>query len=199
MPLTVCPTCSHGIKQARGFTWVDVHALVGGNHRGCGDGFPCPICMATQDMGKAGLLWIGTQFYPTPEAFDAEAGKLGISRRIHAIPRNFKVGETWILLAHLKGITAACASCEGVGLKRENGVTFMEVCGACNGERFVITPAIVKVWRPQRIEKILAESQRDSEEHHALEEKGISCVFFPDNDVDHRGSVYDSEEPDDNE
>lgn len=199
IPLTVCPTCSHGFKQARGWTWVDVNALIGGVHKDCHDAGPCPLCTATADMGKAGMLWIGEKFYPTPESFDNEAQTLGISRRIHAVPRNFKVGETWILLSHPKGICKECTACHGVGLKRENNVTIMERCEACEGERFVITPAIIKVWRPQRIEKILAESQRDSEEHKELEEKGITCVFVPDGDKDHAGSVYDSEEPEEEE
>jgi len=33
-----------------------------------------------------------------------EANEMGISRRIAAVPHGFKVGETWILLAHKEAI-----------------------------------------------------------------------------------------------
>jgi hypothetical protein len=193
--LTVCPVCSHGFKQTRGFTWVDVAGLVGGVHRGCLDQFPCPLCMATSEMGKAGMLWIGEKFYPTPEDFNREGNGLGYSRRIHAIPRNFKLGETWILLAHPIGMTIPCATCEHTGIVSEKDVP--SLCPDCRGARNVIIPAIFKVWKPERIEKILPESMRDSDEHMELEEKGITAVFVPDSDPDHKGSVYDEEEEED--
>ena len=55
-------------------------------------------------------------------------------------------------------------------------------------------PGIFKVWRPDRIEKILPESKRGSEEHLELAERGITAVFVPDNDPDHQGTVYDKDE-----
>jgi hypothetical protein len=59
------------------------------------------------------------------------------------------------------------------------------------GKAVVESPAIFKVWRPQRVEKILAESQRGSAEHKSLEEKGIVCVFVDGSDPDHQGSVFE--------
>jgi len=193
--LTVCPVCSHGFKQARGFTWVDVEGLVGGVHRDCQDSWPCPLCMATGGMGKAGLLWIGERFYKTPAAFEREAGELGISRRITALPRGFKVGETWILLAHPKAMPGQpCGACEGLGFLGNVGA--LEPCDGCDGKGKKDVAAIFKVWRPARLEKILGESQRDSDEVRELIEKGITPVFVPDNDPDHQGTVYDKEEDD---
>jgi hypothetical protein len=167
--LGICPTCGHGVKQTRGFTWVDAAALAG-VHPNCKDDFACPLCMAPHELGRCGLLWIGEKFYKTPDDFDREAASLGVSRRITAIPRGFKVGETWILFAHPKAVQV---------------VGVMEID---------YKPGIFKVWRPQRIEKILPESKRGSEEAAALSEKGITAVFVPDNDPDHRGTVYDDEE-----
>lgn len=191
--LTVCPVCSHGFKQARGFSWVDVAGLVGGVHKDCLDEFPCPLCMATESMGRAGLLWIGEKFYKTPEDFGQEAAALGVSRRIKALPRGFVVGETWILLAHPKTISTPCAECQADGWKLGSPET---PCEACAGKGTVLSPAIFKVWRPSRIEKILAESKRGSEEAKELEAKGISIVYVPDNDRDHMGSAYDKDEED---
>lgn len=166
-PLTICPTCNQGIKQTRGWTWVTPNTLFGGMHSDCMDGWhTCPVCQPTPD--RAGLLWIGEKFYPTPTEFHMEAADLGISRRIKAIPRGFEIRKTWILLAHPKAI-------------REFKESEYEA-------------GIIKVWRPTRIEKILPESKRGSEEAAELDKKGITCVYVPDNDPDHTGSVYESEE-----
>ena len=210
IPLEVCPTCSHGIKQTRGWTWVDTAALVGGVHPQCEDTFACPLCMAPQDLGRSGLLWIGEKFYKSPQDFDREAAALGVSRRIHAIPRGFKVGDTWILFAHPKAIETFVDADVDQGNVGEFPVTAIE-------ERRVWKPGIFKVWLAQRIEKILPESLRgraDRAGHcdrcmieasghewacfedcpHVLAEKGITPVYVPDDDPDHRGSVYDDDE-----
>jgi hypothetical protein len=194
--LTSCPVCSHGFKQARGWTWVDVAGLVGGVHRDCHDEFPCPLCMATSEMGKAGLLWIGERFYKTPAEFDAEGQTLGFSRRIKAVPRGFKVGETWVLLAHPKTIKGACEACNGTGIISEG--TNHEPCDGCEGQGSKFSPGIFKVWRPRRVEKLLPESMRGSAEELELVERGITPVFVPDNDPDHHGTVYDKDEADEN-
>src|SRR5215468_12521614 len=103
--LDVCPVCSHGFKQTRGFTWVDLFGLTGGDHTlkskhvmnptatgpadvpcgcfgltqiGVGD---CPVCCPKR-VGKAGLLWIGEKFYKTTRDFMAEGIAMGLSRRI---------------------------------------------------------------------------------------------------------------------
>jgi hypothetical protein len=193
--LDVCPTCSHGIKQSRGWTWVDTAALVGGVHPQCEDTFACPLCMAPQDLGRSGLLWIGEKFYKSPLDFDREAAALGVSRRIAAIPRGFKVGEKWILLAHPKAVMQMqrCECGHSYADHFHNGFGPCGVCPAdkCTLFQAALTPGIFKVWRPERIEKILAESQRGSAEALELIEKGITLVFVPDDDPDHRGSAHD--------
>lgn len=192
IPLEICPTCGHGIKQSRGWTWVDAAALVGGVHPNCGDDFACPLCMAPHELGRCGLLWIGEQFYKRPLDFDREAAALGVSRRIHAIPRGFKVGETWILFAHPKAIETPlnCPDCAQIlSVKRDDGALELH-CSLCGFTAPAYRPGIFKVWRPERIEKILPESLRGSPEAAELEEKGITPVFVPDDDPDHRGTVY---------
>lgn len=191
LPLTVCPCCGAGIKQARGFTWVDVNALVGGVHRNCRDEFPCPLCMATSGMGRAGLIWIGEKFYSTPGEFVREADQQGISRRVAAVPRGFKVGETWILLAHPKG--APCGQCAGAGLIGRG--LDSSPCDQCAGSGKV--PAIFRVFRPYAVEKIVTATQaRDEAAMDELRKKGITPVIVPDDDPDHRGTVYDDDQGD---
>lgn len=184
--LEVCKCCGQGIKQTRGWTWVDVAGLIGGDHQAalnyaagdnpssagtCKCPSYCPLCWNVQAMGKAGLLWIGAQFYPTIEAFEAEAQSLGISRRITTLPRGFEIGKSFVLFAHARGI-----------IKATGDLTAGYV------------PAIFRVWKPERIERIYKESERGGEAVQADEKRGITPVFVPDTDRDHQGSVYDKDE-----
>lgn len=202
-PLRVCPTCSHGFKQTRGWTWVDVAGLVGGLHQQCQDGFPCPLCMATEQMGKAGLLWIGEQFYKRPSDFLTEADGLGISRRITTIPHGFELGKTWVLLAHAYSGWEHCEGCGGSGLmpqltdRGEDGGTVPGPCESCKGHGGHKLAAIFRVFRPTAIEKIVTVSQAtNKDEMAALKKRGITPVVVPDDDKDHQGTVYeDAEEP----
>jgi hypothetical protein len=195
--LSVCPCCHGGIKQSRGWTWIDVAMLVGGDHGvPCLDLGFCPLCHDVKQLGKAGLLWIGEKFYPTPADFDREGVAMGISRRISAIPRNFKVGETWILLAHPKVVPGTIVDQEnlaGFGDQVAAG-TMTEAQAISYATKNVFKPGIFKVWRPSRIEKICKESERGTEAIAELEKKGITPVFVPDDDKDHMGSVHDKAE-----
>lgn len=200
IPLTVCPTCSCGFKQSRGWTWVDVHGLVGGAHEACKDTFkPCPLCDDPKSIGKAGLLWIGEKFYKTPGEFTKEGVAMGFSRRIKALPRGFKVGETWVLLAHSKTIeTWEDASTPTEAGPKEADAQILLDAPAIE-QRKVFKPGVFTLWRPSAVEKILPESKRDSDEVKELIERGITPVFVPDNDPDHQGTVYDTEEETDPE
>lgn len=186
---------------------VDLFGLVGGEHTVKSDltldavdepcaCFPnCPLCKNPKAVGKAGLLWIGEKFYKTPNEFMREGREMGFSRRVHAVPRNFKVGETWVMLAHPKGI--GCADCEGTGASANPADIEDPSCLMCHGTGKL--PAIFTLWRPTRIEKLYVESQRDSEETKKAIEQGITPVFVPDDDPDHQGSVHDKQTEDDAE
>lgn len=106
IPLTCCPTCGAGIKPARGFTWIDPRPFIAANpcKAALDDCAVCPMSVL-HDLQRVGLIWIGEQFYPTADAFRQEAQDMGISRRISRVPKGFKVGKTWVMLAHraLKG------------------------------------------------------------------------------------------------
>jgi hypothetical protein len=188
--LHTCPTCSQGIKQARGWTWVDLPKLVGGNHRvgdhpvvqaydsWCGCFAGCPLCHNVQAIGRAGLVWIGTAFYKTPEVFEHEARTQGISRRIASLPRGFELGKTWVLFAHPKAIYVREQLGDGGEVLEESKHL----------------PAIIKVWRPTAVERIYKESDRDNDAVQADEKRGITPVYVPDDDPDHQGTVYDKPE-----
>ena len=126
------------------------------------------------------MLWIGEKFYKTPLEFMREGKSMGFSRRIKALPRGFKVGETWVLLAHPKVIR-----------------TTEVIEGELIEQREKWLPGIFTLWLPSRIERIMKESERDGEEAKKLIEQGITIVYVPDNDPDHQGSVYDKPEDED--
>jgi hypothetical protein len=165
--LHVCPTCNHGIKQSRGWTWIDprpflVNAPECVLQRG---GIPfCPAATGFDFGKKVGLIWIGEQFYPTPEHFMAEAKMLGISRRVAALPRGVVIGESWVWLAHKKAVLR-------------------------DGQHL---PGVFYLWKPEGIERIVTATQaKDEGEMKLLTDRGITPFVVPDNDPDHVGDVYD--------
>lgn len=150
--LDVCPCCHAGIKPSRSWTWVTFQLIKDA---------PCrkPKCKGCHpfdgSIEKFGLLWIGEKFYSTPYAFNKEAITQGISRRIKAVPKDFVVGETWVLLAHRKCILDP-------------------VQKASDTEDNYI-PGIFCVFKPDRIEYVV-KADDDTEKLEAMEKRGITLV-----------------------
>lgn len=119
-------------------------------------------------IGRCGLIWIGEQFYPTPQSFMREAATMGVSRRITAVPRDFVVGETWVLLGHRKAAEKVCPDCgDEPGGDPE--------CPVCEGTTFVHVPGIITAFRPTAVEYVVKGDETD-EEIEAMEERGLTCV-----------------------
>ena len=104
LPLEVCPTCGSGIHKARHWTWINARELFKGAKCNAKKDF-CSRCILSPDTipERCGLLWVGEKFYSV-DSFNKEAMEVGISKRIKSIPRDFKVGETVVLLAHAKAV-----------------------------------------------------------------------------------------------
>jgi len=114
LPLDVCPCCHAGIKPSRSWTWIVPSQLFASAPECKFDMSTsfnkkklvtkvaqCTLCpVGKPPEGRHGLLWIGESFYDTPGAFMREAAKMGVSRKISAVPKDFKLGETWVYLAH---------------------------------------------------------------------------------------------------
>ena len=95
--LTSCPCCGEGIKPSRSPRWIKAELI----QRECSTP-GCQGCAPAKlpPEEKVLLIFIGTSHYPTPEAFMQEAARLGISRRLtNGVPRDFVIGETWVVLA----------------------------------------------------------------------------------------------------
>ena len=106
LPIEVsrCPCCDAGIKPTRSWAWFSPKMFFD---------FSCPPeCEIYQEGGRcepfkqdrAGILWIGGKFYPTPAEWTEEAEKMGVSRRISQIPKDLVVGETWAFVGHRKAV-----------------------------------------------------------------------------------------------
>jgi len=146
LPLECCPTCGGGIKFSRSWTWVNATALLADRdccYTDCGG---CPLA---EPLGRAGLLWIGEKHYETPEAWTIEAMKMGVSRRISAVPKDFILGRTWVLTAHIRAI------------ENPDGTW---------------SPGIFHAFKPTRIEKIVDGTESD-EEIEAIVEQGMVPVL----------------------
>lgn len=210
--LHVCPTCHAGIKQTRAWTWVKPRVLLADTYcqkqvldeliaAGTGGEIdfrklgadPCRHCpLAADNLPEtAGLIWIGEQFYPTAEHFMQEAKKLGVSRRISKVPRNFKLGETWVLVAHPKAVLRMPKTPE----EEQEAIEQTDITGRiCN---YLTRKGIITMFKPRAVEKIITESQsKDAAEMEKLAAKGITPVIVPDDDRDHQGSVHDRDEED---
>lgn len=166
-----CPHCGQGIGPARGFTWITPAVLFPAKGHGSGEhNARCPLGQIMYGDGpdfdppegqhrtgeKAGLIWVGGLYYPTPESFMDEAALMGVSRRVKAPPRGFKVGEHWIYLGHRKAI---------LGTEDDPEL----------GPKTVYTPGVITLFRPTAIEYVVKGDETD-EEIEALEERGITPV-----------------------
>lgn len=151
IPLRICNCCGQGIKQTRGYNWIS-GSLINSVPCKTGNCETCPFDKLVGDQEKLMLVWIGKKFYNTVKSFMDEAGFMGISRRLPALPRGFVVGETKIALAHPDAV-----------LEQDD-----------NGDP-IATPGIFYLFTPTRMEYVVRED--DSEDKlDRLEAKGITLV-----------------------
>lgn len=145
IPLMTCPCCGHGFKVSRGWTWVDADRLIEAAPECLRKKSACRLCpmdrMIRDGIGRAGLIWIGEEFYQTTADFNREAEAMGVSRRLHTVPHGFVVGETWVLLAHRKAILREAPRM---------------------GEKPQWIPGIFRLFKPERIEVIVKGDEPDS-------------------------------------
>ncbi len=187
LELGVCPVCHTGFKPARGWTWVnacilfeDAECSLTPTH---GGGIDCNCPLNTGGLlehPRMGLLWIGEAFYKTPEDFLREGQTQGLSRRITAIPKDFKVGETWVLFAHRKAVAKSCSHPQVRGedwTKSPETLSDEQVasCPDCKGTGIVEFSGIFSAFRPQAIEYIIKEDDTP-EKLEALEKRGVTLV-----------------------
>ncbi len=154
-PLGVCSCCGEGFRPSRGYRWVDGGRILGTAPAcaylpdGCRD--TCSFRSGNEDeIGRAILVWVSADSYPTTADFLKEAQAMGISRRItgDALPRGLVIGETWMFLAHKQAIDA---------LSPEPA------------------PGVFHAFQPSRVEYVVTGEESD-EEIESMVARGISPV-----------------------
>jgi hypothetical protein len=93
------------------------------------------------------LLWVGKNYYNSFSVYWEEAMRMGISRRIKTVPRNFVIGKSVVFLAHTNCIIRGGNMYPGVF--------------------FVFTP---------RVEYVVDKENDTDEKLDKLEKKGITIV-----------------------
>lgn len=171
--LHACPTCGGGIHQARGFAWILPDPLLDpGAHGSAEHDDVCPLGRAYTvehwaHGERAGLIWIGAAYYPSPQAFMSEASRMGVSRRIAQVPRDLVLGETWVALAHPKAIPGEC----------EHGAPAGFPCANCPKRRSTGEwhGGVITFFKPSALEYIVKGTETP-DELDALEKRGFRLV-----------------------
>lgn len=169
--MVVCPHCGAGIRPSRAWTWITPDVILNPHDHGHPG---CPLNAPGLMGDRAGLLWIGGSFYPTPDDWMREAQTMGVSRRIATVPRGFVIGETWVAVAHRKVIRDGWVN-------TDTDVTYRDMAAIVEaGVDFdlleeVWRPAVFHVFKPQRIEYVVRGDESD-EELAGYERRGIEPV-----------------------
>lgn len=166
VPLEVCPCCAAGIKPARGWTWINPQPFLKAKPCamvGTEDEDRCEMCPMECAPERAGLLWVGEKFYPTPADYMDEARKLGVSRRIVRMPQGYKAGDR-VYLAHRLTVRKDC-DCHGMEA----------LCEECGGKGHWLVPGIFTTFVPERVEYVCTGTETEAE-LDALLKRGITPV-----------------------
>ncbi len=172
VPLERCPCCGEGISFCRGWTWINLAKLT--------ESTPCRLpakkcggCPLNESIERAGLLWIGERYY-SMDSFTEEAARLGVSRRIKALPNDFKVGETWVALAHISAVSKDCPECGAAPGSARPFILQSKDCETCGGEQYH-APGIFHLFKPTAIEYVVTGTETE-DEIDALIKRGITPV-----------------------
>lgn len=188
IPLAECPCCRRPpIHLTRGIQLVGAQYIFGmalpcerGDQAGTSAGHHsrCVLCnenlllKSGDPKDKFFIVTIGKEHYPTPEAWTAEADRLGVSRRLPAIPKGLVLGKSWILVAHPE----AC----------ERRLTVRGEGDLHPVEKLQKVPGIFHAFRPTRIELIVTPSMgKEKWVQDLVEKKGVTLVEVPEDDPDH--------------
>ncbi len=168
-PLGGCPVCGGGIHASRGWTWIEPRRLFRLPEESCNKKLPLAVApalyMAGSEMrcercpmgfcmpeGRHGLIWIGEKHYKAPQEFLAEARKMGLSRKIKTVPKNFRLGETIVYLAHRCAVQTV-----------EHGTPL--------GDVQKMLPGVFSTFMPTGIDLVVADAENVPEKAEKLAEQ----------------------------
>lgn len=174
-PLKTCRVCGNGIRVGRNFTKILPKSLFG-NHEDCQENRDhCLMCKPVSD-DPSYIMRVGREY--SIDSFVEEACRLGVSKRIHQIPRELKLGKTIVYLAH----SDACTEVDTSPDKPKKRNPKKEQLKLVEVEKVKKCLGIFTAFVPQRIEKIYWESEIEKmsdEEKKELEKRHITPVGVP--------------------
>lgn len=163
--LRPCKTCGQTINFARNFQWIPRKFIH--DNRNPEAPIPeespfCTICRDTvfdarcEPTDRVGVIWIGEQFYKTPEVFMAEAQQNGICRRLSSIPRGLVPGKTLVFFAHQKVGADRCECCGIVdGESGAERITRQNACKVCGGKGELPVAGLFSAFIPEKFEMVV--------------------------------------------
>jgi hypothetical protein len=199
LPLEYCPTCGGGIKQARTTLQLlrnpkpfleqkvcDLENELLVNYIGQGKrrlSLPIPKCqtcaLSGETPGQVWVLFVGEKFYRGPTEFLKESALMGVSRRITALPKNFKIGEDWVWLVHRKALEIRLPDDESKELteyqKRLKDQIEQELASDIPPSNVLYIPGVFSVMRPTACEYVVKGTEEESEIEEKIA-KGITPV-----------------------
>ena len=167
IPLDHCPVCGQrvdpaksavpgykGLNVSRAWTIVNLAALREGRECRNQQALPspkrermvakeCRACLIN-NHATAHMLWVGADNY-TPAQFLQEPAEQGVSKRIPGLPKDFKIGESVVALAHQHAIVNYVQDPEHGRLVA------------------VHTPGIFALFVPDRVEYVTDGSETEAE------------------------------------
>jgi len=186
LPLDFCPCCGQkvdktqsllpgydGLNVARAWTKVAGKILRGDKACRFQEAIPspkrerttakeCRACVVKQ-FETAYMLWVGADNYTVAQFLD-EAREQGISKRIPALPKDFVIGETVVLLAHAKAIH------EFVPVPERGR------------QEVVYTPGVFAAFIPSHVEYVTDGSETEAELQRLVERDIVPVQVIVDED-----------------
>lgn len=185
IPTNLCKCCGNFVREFQGVQSFKPLELLGNHgvcemcekfprdgihecsHTNCTDPLTCMACFPrpAPEETKDFMMWVGRSYY-TKDTFTAEAALLGVSKRIasNGVPIGMVPNQSWIFLAMRNIMDDDIVMVDGQK-KRAHGI-FM-------------------VFRIQKLEYLIWESEATDEYVEHLEDLGLSPVIIPDGDEDH--------------
>lgn len=187
LELKTCPTCGHGIHFTKGIGRVNPKQLWGdhitdennpfgniGWKYSCQCYTSCFVCKPPDSINY--IMFVGEKFYPRPVDFIKEARELGVSKAISSVPKDLKLGESIVYLAHKKAVTHT--KYDNVPL--DDGQTKLADVNIST----TYAPGIFYAFIPRRVEMPVWDDTPE-EELEKLKKRGITPVPVPKGDQDH--------------
>lgn len=189
MEIPPCPLSGDKcLKQGRAFAWLKPKFIFDHAKACAFNPNHCPRCVVCQPVNlerhaepkdSVGLMWVGEKFYGKPEDWTFEAMKMGVSKRIPAVPKNFVVGKTFVFVAHPRAFPKVIPA----GTKDSEGLLLQH-------DQVEHVPGVFHVFRPSRVEVVVTPEMKTQKWVKDLQKKhGAALVEVPGDDPDHAPPV----------